>query len=100
MSDKDRNTHIRQTNERSDGKAEGAPEVAQSPRRGRHPRAHLERNMELMVAQMLEMHKQQAAQTAIFNAYLHKEFMSPAPSVYPSYRLGGYEDQHDIHTNR
>ncbi|KAL2547952.1 hypothetical protein Fot_09482 [Forsythia ovata] len=60
-------THPRQTNERLDEEAEEAPEVAQPQRQGRRSRA---RNMELTVAQMLEMQRQQVAQTAALNAYL------------------------------
>ncbi|KAL2558584.1 hypothetical protein Fot_03323 [Forsythia ovata] len=47
----------------------------------------------LWPAQMLEMQRQQATQTAVLNVYLQQGFMPPAPSVYPSYRLEGHEDR-------
>ncbi|KAL2558590.1 hypothetical protein Fot_03329 [Forsythia ovata] len=44
------------------------------------------RNLELMEKQMLEMQRQQVAQTAVLNAYLQQRFMPPAPAVYPRYQ--------------
>ncbi|KAL2557823.1 hypothetical protein Fot_02562 [Forsythia ovata] len=105
MSDGDRYTHPRQTNERSGREAEEGLEVMQPPRRGRHSRACLARNMELMAAQMLEIQRQQTAQIDVLNAYLQHGFVPPASPIYPPYQpevYGNYyvnkEEQVTIHT--
>ncbi|KAL2557801.1 hypothetical protein Fot_02540 [Forsythia ovata] len=72
---------------------------------GRHSRACLARNMELMAAQMLEIQRQQTAQIAVLNAYLQHGFVPPASPIYPLYQPGVYvnyyvnkEEQVTIHT--
>ncbi|KAL2548972.1 Uncharacterized protein Fot_10502 [Forsythia ovata] len=67
----------------------------QSPRREMCSRARMARNLELMAEQMLEMQRQQSAQTAVLNAYLLQGFMPLAPPVYPPYQPHGYEDQRE-----
>ncbi|KAL2544980.1 hypothetical protein Fot_14213 [Forsythia ovata] len=91
MSDGDLDTYPRQTNERSDGEAKEAPEIAQPPKQVRHSKACLAHNMELMAAQMLEMQRQQAAQTVVLNAYISQGFVPHASPVYPPYQPEVYE---------
>ncbi|KAL2552842.1 hypothetical protein Fot_06461 [Forsythia ovata] len=44
---------------------------------------------------MLEMQRQQAAQTAAFNVYLQQGFMHPASLVYHLYRPKVYANQYE-----
>ncbi|KAL2493673.1 hypothetical protein Fot_37430 [Forsythia ovata] len=95
MTDEYRNTRTRQTSEQPEGGDERVPEVTQPPRRGRHSRACIARNMEVVVEQMLEMKRQQVTQTVVLNAYLQHGLMPPAPPVYPPYQSKGYEYQRE-----
>ncbi|KAL2509100.1 hypothetical protein Fot_32747 [Forsythia ovata] len=47
-----------------------------------------------MAEQMLEMQRQQVAQTTILNAYLQQALIPHAPPMYPHYQSQGYEFQH------
>ncbi|KAL2493534.1 hypothetical protein Fot_37291 [Forsythia ovata] len=74
MSDKDINTRTRQTGEQPKGGDERALEVTQPPRRGRHSRARMARNIEVMAEQMLEMQRTYAPCATYVSAL-------PAPRV-------------------
>ncbi|KAL2508235.1 uncharacterized protein Fot_31882 [Forsythia ovata] len=93
MSDEDRNTCTRQTGGQPEEDDERAPEVTQPHRRGRHSRARMARNMEVMAEKMLKMQRQQVAQTVVLNAYLQQGLIHPAPPAYPPYQPQGHEYQ-------
>ncbi|KAL2495817.1 hypothetical protein Fot_39574 [Forsythia ovata] len=48
-----------------------------------------------MAEQMLEMKRQQVAQTDVLNAYLKQGLMPPTPPAYPPYQSKGYEYQRE-----
>ncbi|KAL2557671.1 Uncharacterized protein Fot_02410 [Forsythia ovata] len=85
MSDEDGNTSTRQTGGQLEEGNERAPEVTQPYMCGRRSRARMVHNMEVMAEQMLEMQRQQVAQTT---GLIH-----PAPPAYPLYQLQGHEYQ-------